>query len=199
MLIEWLPKAWRKWSRKVSLSTTSRKRNLRQLAPLSPERLEDRALLSATGLTDTNRVSSVLTNIATIATSSPGSTSGTGATGIVDTTSSLVARDNAGRVGVRITSTNPNLTASMLGSLGFVTTGINQSLNFLEGFLPANKINQLTSLTGAGLLGVVPIYSPQVSAGSVSNQASLVLESDRVNNTLPLGYDGSTQCVAPRL
>ncbi|MDB5390433.1 MAG: bpr, partial [Planctomycetaceae bacterium] len=66
---------------------------------------------------------------------------------------------------------------------------------FLEGFIAVNQIPNLSSLSGQGLLGVVPIYKLLTSAGPTQDAAGNALEADRVTATSPPGYDGTGQRV----
>jgi hypothetical protein len=106
-----------------------------------------------------------------------------------------LAYNAAGQVGIRITASNPSGLQASLQSLGVSITSVDQSLHFVEGFINASKIPSLSSLSNQGLLGVVPIYKPITSAGPTPDPATSALDTDRVTNTSPPGYDGTGQHV----
>lgn len=113
-----------------------------------------------------------------------------GSSTIVDNSADFVARDQAGRVGVRIISSNVNGLQASLSALGFVPTGSRPDLNFVEGFIPQSKIAQLSSLSGQGLRGVVPLYAAITRSGPTDNQGLNNMGVDRTLATVP-GYDGT--------
>lgn len=99
--------------------------------------------------------------------------------------------DAADRVAVRITAQDVAAIAPPLRSLGFQTTGTLAENHLIEGYLPISALGATQALVDQGLLGVLPILRPMTSAGSVSDQADVVLETDRVRATLPNGFDGT--------
>ena len=105
---------------------------------------------------------------------------------------SIVTEESGNKVAVRITAEDvdkliPNLEANY----GFEVIASSPENYFVEGFVPANSIPKLTSLSKQGLMGVLPIIEPSVNVGNTTSQASFVHESDRVNDTVSTGYDGT--------
>lgn len=192
MLINWLPQAWKRFYSQTAhaQAKSSLQRRQKRIAhglTLQVEALEERQLLSAANalIDSTDRIDPALVSYVTNGGGQITSTMG-GATN-----DSLFLRDNFGRVGIRITATNPNALLTPLQSLGFTVTGVQQNLHFLEGFIVASKVSQLSSLSSQGLLGVVPLYQPVTNAGPTQNAADNVLATDRVRDTTPPGYDGT--------
>lgn len=199
MLIDWLPQALKRFCLVGSQSSQRRlERSARVALTFQVESLEDRQLLSAANGYNYNvPAPSVYDNISPVLWSMSGTAGSTnaelnaysGASG-ADTTSSLVARDQSGRVGVRITSSNIVGLQPSLQALGFVTTGSRPDLNFVEGFIPQAKLSSLGALGGSGTIGISPLYAALTSAGPTVDQAVTSLNVDRVNYTVP-GYDGT--------
>lgn len=148
------------------------------------ERLEDRCLLAAvTG--DRGRVASDLLSL-----------NGTQAlvasqvANVPPATNSLMF-DDFGRVATRITAGNVNAIVPLLRAQGDVVIAADVKHHAIDAWVSASHFAALDSWASQGLLGAVPIYRPQGAAGSVANQASQVLESDRVIATAPGNFDGS--------
>ena len=208
MLIDWLPQALKRFCHVVPHSSQRRvERQHTQTFVVQVESLEERQLLSAVNSYNVpapspyDNISPVLLQIAgsttstpTTITSTPGSgtggNSGSGSTVATDTTADYVARDQQGRVGIRITSSNVGALQSQLTALGFVTTGSRPDLNFIEGFIPQANLTQLGSLAGNGLMGVVPLYAAITRAGPTDDQSLPAMGVDRTLATVP-GYDGT--------
>ena len=210
---DWLPQAWKRIFR--FKSSTPAKGKARRTEPRKPlnftlqvETLEARQLLSATNsFVDTSdRISPALMSLAAnsnttivfntnlTSTSNAITSANTVANttyGVVSTIDSLIMRDNFGRVGVRITATNPSALVAPLQSMGFAISSVQQNLHFIEGFIVASKVPQLNNLAAQGLLGVIPMYKPVMAAGPTQNGADNALSADRVRETLPPGYDGT--------
>ncbi|HEX3356039.1 MAG TPA: S8 family serine peptidase, partial [Tepidisphaeraceae bacterium] len=87
--------------------------------------------------------------------------------------------DKTGRVGVRITATDVAALSAPLASLGFIQSASEPNLHFVEGYLPVSAIDSINNLTADGLMGVLPIYKPLTSAGSVDSEGDAILEADR--------------------
>ena len=203
MLIDWLPQALKRFCHVGSQSSQRRlERSTRQPLTFQVESLEERQLLSAangyaTGYNYNVPAPSPYDNLSPVLWSMAGASSSTNpaysnsssASG-ADTTSSLIARDQVGRVGVRITSSNVVGLQPSLQALGFVTTGSRPDLNFIEGFIPQANLSRLGGLGGNGTVGVTPLYTALTSAGPTVDQAVTSLNADRVSATVP-GYDGT--------
>lgn len=217
MLIDWLPQALKRFPGLARKLSTVRAK--RPVCPLTfqVENLEERQLLSATNsflpsdlidpvlmqmatgghssstITTSTSASSPVTNGASSGNFTPPPTSGgqTGTGTITNLSSTFVTKDQLGRVGVRIISSNVTALQSSLQSLGFATTSSRPDLNFVEGFIPQSKIPQLGNLAALGLRGVVPMLKPLTNAGPTVDQGGATIGSDRVLGTLPPGYDGT--------
>ena len=201
MLIDWLPQALKRFCPVARQSSVRRQeRPSKQLMVFQVETLEERQLLSAVNSYNVpapspyDNIAPILLqmNSASSSTSSSSATSGgnTGSSTIVDNTANFVARDQSGRVGVRIISSNVNGLQSSLSALGFVPTGSRPDLNFVEGFIPQANITQLGGLSGQGLRGVVPLYAAITRSGPTENQGLNNMGVDRTLATVP-GYDGT--------
>lgn len=161
----------------------------RQQSEHSPavERLEPRQFLSATAaggvqeLQTVRRTDSVIAQLAA---------AGTGRKVTTDT-SQLVARDAAGRLGVRITAKNTAKLLPLLKAIGFRVAGVAAKHRFIEGFLPKGALYQAEALASKGLFGISAMYRPMTASGSVNSQGDFVLESDRVRATLPAAINGA--------
>ncbi len=112
-------------------------------------------------------------------------------TAIVSETASLYLENSEGQVGIRATATDVNLVTTQLIGFGFEPTSALPAQHIVEGFITASALAQVSQAQITGLLGIVPIYQPRTSVGSVTSEATYKLESDRVNNALPTGYNGS--------
>ena len=130
MLIDWLPQALKRFCHVGSQSSQRRlERSTRQPLTFQVESLEERQLLSAANGYNYNvpapspydNLSPVLWSMAGASSSTNPAYSNSSSASGADTTSSLVARDQAGRVGVRITSSNVVGLQPSLQALGFVT------------------------------------------------------------------------------
>lgn len=207
MLIDWLPQALKRFYQVAQKSSLSRQARQGRLLTFQVENLEERQLLSAANsynvaLPDyTNVIDPVLVNLATGATpqsfttvdTSGGVQTNDGATpaGITNLAPTLVAKDQSGRVGVRITTSNAVGLQPSLQALGFITTGSRPDLNFIEGFIPQANIALLGGLAANGLRGVTPLYQAITMAGPTVDQAGGPMNVDRVLSTMPPGYDGT--------
>jgi len=172
------------------------------------ETLEERQLLSAVNSYNVpapspyDNIAPVLLNLSggsnstytfsstAVTSSSTSAGGGSGSSGVVDTSADYIARDQSGRVGVRITSPNVNALQPYLTQLGFIPTGSRPDLNFIEGFIPQAQIAQLGSLSSKGLTGVVPLYAAITQAGPTQNQGLNGMGVDRTLATVP-GFDGT--------
>ncbi|HHP7229651.1 MAG TPA: hypothetical protein ACFCUY_02180, partial [Xenococcaceae cyanobacterium] len=103
----------------------------------------------------------------------------------------MLLNDSGTKVTVRVTTVDVEQILPSLEKLGFEVIGKAPELHFLEGTIPIDSLEELASLTSAGLMGVMPIYAPQTNVGLVTSQADFVHESDRVRNSLPAGFDGT--------
>jgi Ca2+-binding RTX toxin-like protein len=101
----------------------------------------------------------------------------------------LIIDEEENKVAVKITATDVESLIPFLEELGFEVLGSAPELNFVEGFIPVTSITELESLSTEGLLGVLPVYQPITSVGSVTSQADGVHEADRVRDEL--GIDGT--------
>ncbi|MCA9054376.1 MAG: Ig-like domain-containing protein, partial [Planctomycetaceae bacterium] len=156
------------------------------------EVLESRELLSVSSLVglphNDSRVSSTLVELSTnLSDAQQVADASAGQTSLLD----LLTVDTEGRVGVRINAGNVTALLPSLADLGFVVQQSLPDRHLVEGFLPIASLGLIDSLAPAGLLGVMPIFRPLTSAGAVTSQADVVLETNRVRSSLPTGYDGS--------
>jgi len=94
---------------------------------------------------------------------------------------------------VRLTTSNAETLLAAVNNLGFKVVTSRADLNFIEGYIPISAIPQLEALGNQGLLGVIPVYRPITSVGSVTSQADFIHEADRVRNTpsVGTGFDGT--------
>ncbi len=105
---------------------------------------------------------------------------------------SIVTEESGEKVAVRITAKDiDNLVPTLKANYGFEVIAASPENYFVEGFVPTDSIPRLTSLSKRGLMGVLPIIEPSVNVGNTTSQASFVHESDRVNDTVSTGYDGT--------
>lgn len=95
------------------------------------------------------------------------------------------------RVAVRITATDVDRLLPILERDGFIPLGSDPDAYLLEGFFPIDRLSALEAFVSEGLLGVMPVYAPMTAVGSVTSEADLVHETDRVRQTSPNFYDGS--------
>ncbi len=141
------------------------------------EALELRCLLSNAMPTtqDATGVSSVLLQL--VPTGEP-STSTAVSGGDFSVPNDLVF-NGSGDVGVQITAQNVGALTKPLAALGFQADGVDAADHLLDGFLPIGSIDSVGGLSSIGLMGVLPEYQPQASAGAVDSQGDAVLEADR--------------------
>jgi Ca2+-binding RTX toxin-like protein len=106
----------------------------------------------------------------------------------------LILNETSEKVLVRITSGQVEEIIPGLKALGFEVENAKEDFNFIEGYIPIEKLNKnsLNILEQNNLLlGVIPAYEPILNAGSTISQADFVHEADRVRAALPSNYDGS--------
>lgn len=103
----------------------------------------------------------------------------------------FVLKENKNKVNIQITTNNADQLLGELQKLDFELVSNRSDRNFVEGFIKINKLRKLEELGDKGLLGALPSYRPMTNVGSVTSQADFVLSSERVRNTLPVGYDGT--------
>ena len=105
----------------------------------------------------------------------------------------LILDETGDRVLVRITSDRVDRLIPQLREFNFELTSKVETLNFIEGFFPIQKLNNsVDELIAKDLLsGIVPVYQPIINVGNTTSQADFVHETDRVRAVLPKGYDGS--------
>ena len=94
-------------------------------------------------------------------------------------------------VTVNVTSTDVDATATALTDLGFELTTSRPDLFMIEGLLTEAVLQDISSSEVPGLLGILPIPSPYTSVGSVTSEADIVLETNRVRGTAPDRFDGA--------
>lgn len=223
MLIDWLPQALKnvyQFAGKSPASVGNRKRLTKAShgLTLNVESLEERQLLSAVSYSPSSNegIDPALLSLAGVSSSTglsvspinsvgPTSVSASSGTtipaqyqqslvGHVDADqSAYIVHDSSGKVGIRVTAVNPTGLQSSLRTLGMTVTAVEDNFHFLEGFIDAARIPQLSSLSSQGLLGVVPMYGSFKNAGPTSNPAVSALGADRVTGTTPPGYDGTGQ------
>ncbi len=104
---------------------------------------------------------------------------------------SMLMNESEAKVAVRINAVDVEKLIPSLESLGFEVIGTASELHFVEGMIAIDSITSLESLVAEGLIAISPIPTPIASTGSVTSQADFVLESDRVRNSLPTGFDGT--------
>jgi Ca2+-binding RTX toxin-like protein len=117
-----------------------------------------------------------------------------GTTSTVDTfvdDQTLILDETGNQVLVRITGTDTDSLLTELEPFGFELTGSEPELHFVEGFVSIPQLEALESLADEGLLGVIPIYEPITSIGSVTSQADSVLDANLVRTASPISYDGT--------
>ncbi|MEZ6099419.1 MAG: S8 family serine peptidase [Pirellulaceae bacterium] len=104
--------------------------------------------------------------------------------------------DAVGRVVVRVTTSDAEALTPLLEQRGMEVIASLADHNLIEGYVPASALSNIIAAKLPGLLGIVPVYKPQVGKGSVADQADYVMEADRVRAALPTGYNGSGVKVA---
>lgn len=103
----------------------------------------------------------------------------------------LFLKNSEGQVGIRATASDVNLVTTQLIGFGFEPTSALPNQHIVEGFIAASSLAQISQAQISGLLGIIPIYRPQTNVGSLTSEATYTMESDRLNNALPTGYNGS--------
>lgn len=104
--------------------------------------------------------------------------------------SSLMAYDDAGRVGVTISATDPQGLVQPLQGLGAWVSGFNQHLGMLDAFVPINRLTDLATLSAHGMLSARAMGRPQTGAGIANSQGNAVLEADRLRSVNGLSGSG---------
>jgi hypothetical protein len=110
---------------------------------------------------------------------------------IAEAKASYVQYTSSGDVGVEITAIDTNALAPKLAALGVSVTAQSAEHHLISGYSPVTVLDSLLTLRSAGLLGVQPMYTPLLNAGSVDDQADVIHESERVRTSSPVGYDGT--------
>ncbi len=75
--------------------------------------------------------------------------------------------------------------------MGFEPLHVEPAYLSVDGFLPVSAFSQVSSILANFSVGVLPNLRPVTSAGSVNSEADTVLQSRRLRESLPVGYDGT--------
>ncbi len=78
-----------------------------------------------------------------------------------------------------------------LKQVGFEPLHVEPAYLSMDGFLPVSALSQMSNILANFSVGVVPNLRPVTSAGSVPSEADTVLQSRRLRESLPVGYDGA--------
>jgi hypothetical protein len=105
--------------------------------------------------------------------------------------SSLIKRDQGGRVGVRITAQDPDALLPDLRALGMTITASLPDHHLLEGYIAISQLSALDALAAKGLFGVLPMSPSKRNVGAATSQADFTQGVDRVRATVPPGLTGA--------
>ncbi|HLJ97224.1 MAG TPA: S8 family serine peptidase [Gemmataceae bacterium] len=141
------------------------------------EALEDRTLLTGAMLSMGNS-GPVALDLLRLGEPAAAASSMSSAGMSIGLSSSLIAHDHAGRVGVTIDAANPDALVGRLQAMGAVVTGVAENLHTLDVFVPVNQIPNLAALTAEGMTLAMAMGKPLTSA--VYDQGQAVLETDRL-------------------
>ncbi len=175
----------------------------RRRRPLACEALEPRCLLSGgkplplyttlpsaslpEAQSDTNPVEPDLLNLA-----EPTAAGVAGTTVDDGLSANLENYDDAGRVGVTISATNPEALVAPLQAMGANVTGVDQADHMMDVFVPVDRLPNLASLSGDGLLTARAMGKPQAGTGSVDSEGDSILETQRLRGVNGLTGTGET-------
>ena len=95
--------------------------------------------------------------------------------------------DDAGRVGVTISTTDPEALIAPLQAMGANVTGVAQGLDMMDVFVPVDQLANLASLSGDGMLSARAMGQPEAATGSVDSESDPILGTQRLR-----GVDGLT-------
>ncbi len=146
-------------------------------AGLGAEALEVRRLLSAAISTsqDLTGVSSQLLQLAQSGVPAPAALAVNGNFSVPD----KMVFNSSGDVAVEITARNVDALSGSLAALGFEPAGSDPADHLIDGYLPISSIDSIGALSSDGLMGVMPTYKAQPSAGAVDSEGDAALEADR--------------------
>lgn len=106
------------------------------------------------------------------------------------TDTSLVQRNAAGAVSVRITSDKPALLVDALEALGATDIIVVPHAYLLECYIPESRIADLAGLVDIGLGSASATFKPISMVGAVTSQADIAMQAERVRLSVP-GYNGA--------
>jgi len=96
-----------------------------------------------------------------------------------------------GKVQVHVAGSEVGQVEASLTQIGFETLFLNPAHHSLDGYLPIAAIPQLEDAISEFSVGVLPNFRPMTGVGLVTSEADIALQTKRVRDTQPLGYDGS--------
>ncbi len=99
--------------------------------------------------------------------------------------------DGQGRVDVHFSGEDVLDVLNDVKQIGFEPLYVQPAHLSLDGFLPINAIPQLSNILANFSVGVGPNLRPMTSVGSVTSEADTVLQSRRLRESLPVGYNGA--------
>ena len=146
---------------------------------LSPGAITDSAWLSK------SKVSPLLTDL---------SARSSGVVPTVTGDSTLYERlmfDGQGRVDVHFSGKDVLAVLDAVKQVGFEPLYVEAAHLSLDGFLPVNAIPQLSNILANFSVGVGPNLRPMTGVGSVTSEADTILQSRRLRESLPVGYNGA--------
>lgn len=146
---------------------------------LSPGAITDSAWLSK------SKVSPLLTDL---------SARSSGVVPAVTGDSTLYERlmfDGQGRVDVHFSGEDVLAVLDAVKQVGFEPLYVEAAHLSLDGFLPVNAIPQLSNILANFSVGVGPNLRPMTGVGSVTSEADTILQSRRLRESLPVGYNGA--------
>lgn len=146
---------------------------------LSPVMIADSAWLAK------SKVSPLLTELASRS---------SGVAPAVTSDSTLYERlmfDGQGRVDVHFSGEDVLAVLDSIKHVGFEPLYVEAAHLSLDGFLPVNAIPQLSNILANFSVGVGPNLRPMTGVGSVNSEADTVLQSRRLRESLPVGYNGA--------
>ncbi|MFO0939733.1 MAG: S8 family serine peptidase [Pirellulales bacterium] len=99
--------------------------------------------------------------------------------------------DNLGRVDVHFSGQDVLAVLESAKQIGFDSLFVDAAHQSLDGYLPVDAIPQLNTIVSNFSVGVTPNLRPMASVGAVTSEADVVLQTQRLRESTPTGYNGS--------
>ncbi len=103
----------------------------------------------------------------------------------------LLMVDDQSQVQIHVSGEQLDERLDELVAAGFEPLYVSLDHQMADGLLPISAIPDLQSVVEGFSVGVRPNWRPMTSTGSVKSEADVVMQSARVRNSLPAGYDGT--------